>query len=523
MDFGFYILSAGLPAAPTSSSVPDDHGQLAQDIQTENFSDLIEDIAQSLPDQESVSDKQVSISPANSLAALTSSSVLIDVSQIARLVQVEALPVLPKNIAQSLSGKETLPPVKSDVPTESIPSSDAGAPTIASVEGLAPATDSPVQDLAEGISTENAHAEVAQSVQLSFAQGMEFVSFASQNVSLSHAHESGARVQDRAAIDAALAEPADPHGHQIVQPLADPELSGKALTNELPIRNGGGTPVVPAPASLEQAPGDSTLFTAPFSGSLGSDRWRSSAMERQGASHILASAYGNGAVVSPDRLSVGVQPLTVVQALETEETAPLEPLAVSVTGVGSGREQDPQESLSRDNQPLFFSGQSVLARQAQAQPQGASGSVATMTGDRITLAQAFLGENHSAAMTSASGKAQAVYVELPSHDSGPLSVRISMTDQTVHAQFTTDRNDLGALLLTRQDQLQHTLTKSGLELGQFQVHIDQRGQQDAAPDRQLRRNGDAPEHQPGSQNQHQDTRDREQPKHRPSSALSLFA
>ena len=215
--------------------------------------------------------------------------------------------------------------------------------------------------------------------------------------------------------------------------------------------------------------------------------------------------------------------MTVVQALETEETAPLEPLAVSVTGVGSGREQDPQESLTRDNQPLFFSGQSILARQAQAQPQGASASAATTTGDRLTLAQAFLGENHSAAMTSASGKAQAVYLELPSPSSGPLSVRISMTDQTVHTQFTTDRNDLGALLLTRQDQLQHTLTKSGLELGQFQVHIDQRGQQDAAPDRQLRRNGDAPEHQPGSQNHNQDTRDREQPKHRSSSALSLFA
>ena len=502
MDIGFYIPSAGEPAAPTSSSVPVDHGQLAQDAQPETFSALIKDIAQRLPDRESVSDNQVSISPAGALAALTSLSVLADVSQFVRFAQGEASSDLPKGIDQSLSGEETLPPSESDAPTESIPSSEAGAQsTIALVGGLALAPDSPRQDLPEGISAESAHAEAAQ---------------------------------NRATIDAALAKPADLPDYQVLQSLADPELSRKALTNELkhtalrtmnelPIRNGGGTPVDPAPAPLEHAPGDSTLFSTPLPDSLGSDRGRSSVVERQGARNILASAYGNGSVQSLDRLSTGVQPLAMLQALEMEETVPLEPLAVSVTGVGSGKEQDPQESLTRDNQPLFFSGQSVLARQAQAQPQGTSGSVATTTGDRLTLAQAFLSEDHSAAMASASGKAQAVHVELPPHDSGPLSVRISMTDQTVHTQFTTDRNDLGALLLTRQDQLQHTLTKSGLELGQFQVHIDQRSQQDAAPDRQPRRNGDAPEHQLGSQNHNQDARDPEQPKHRSPSALSLFA
>lgn len=481
MDIGVYIPSAGSPAAPTSSRESADYSQCAQHVQSETFSALITDIA------------------------------------------------------QSLSGEEPLPPSESDALTESTSSSDAGAQsTMASVEGLALVPDSKGQDLSGGISTEVGHAEPAQSVQLSSAHGMEFFSFASQNMSLSHARESGTKAQDRAAIDAALAEPADRPDYQILQSLADPELSRKALTNELkhtalrtmnelPVRNGGGTPVDPDPAPLEQTPGDSTLLSTPLPGSLVSDRWQSSVMERQGARNILASAYGNGNIQSPDRLSLGVQPLAMLQALETEETAPLESLGVSVAGVGSGREQDPQESLTRDNQPLFFSGQSVLARQAQAQPQGTSGSVATTTGDRLTMAQAFLGEDHSAAMTSASGKAQAVHVELLSHDSGPLSVRISMTDQTVHTQFTTDRNDLGALLLTRHDQLQHTLAKSGLELGQFQVHIDQRSQQDAAPDRQPRRNGDASEHQPGSQNHNQDARDREQPKYRSPSVLSLFA
>jgi flagellar hook-length control protein FliK len=93
----------------------------------------------------------------------------------------------------------------------------------------------------------------------------------------------------------------------------------------------------------------------------------------------------------------------------------------------------------------------------------------------------------------------------------------------VHTQFTTDRNDLGAFLLGRQDQLQQNLTKSGLELGQFQVHIDQRGQQEAFSDRQSRRNGGASEQQPASQDHNQQGQDRERPNHRPTRALSLFA
>ena len=80
-----------------------------------------------------------------------------------------------------------------------------------------------------------------------------------------------------------------------------------------------------------------------------------------------------------------------------------------------------------------------------------------------------------------------------------------MTDQMVHTQFTTDRNDLGALLLTRQDQLQHTLMKSGLELGQFQVHVDQQSRQEALPDRQSRRNSEGSEQQTTSQDHKHET------------------
>jgi hypothetical protein len=176
----------------------------------------------------------------------------------------------------------------------------------------------------------------------------------------------------------------------------------------------------------------------------------------------------------------------------------------------------------RDNRSSF-NGQFTSVQQAQSSTKGESSSGVTPEADHLKMAQTLLGEDHSATMTSASGKAQVVHMELPSHDSGPLSVRISMTDQTVHTQFTTDRNDLGALLFTRQDQLQQSLTKSGMELGQFQVHIDQRGQQEAFPDRQPRRNGGASEQQPASQDHNQESQDRERPNHRPSRVLSLFA
>jgi hypothetical protein len=98
-----------------------------------------------------------------------------------------------------------------------------------------------------------------------------------------------------------------------------------------------------------------------------------------------------------------------------------------------------------------------------------------------------------------------------------------MVDQTVHTQFTTDRSDLGTILIGRQDQLQQNLTKSGLELGQFQVHINQEGRQDAFPDRQSRRNGEASERQLASQDQNRQSQDRERPQHGAPRALSLFA
>jgi flagellar hook-length control protein FliK len=273
-----------------------------------------------------------------------------------------------------------------------------------------------------------------------------------------------------------------------------------------------------------------------------SDQSPSPVLENQGARNVLLAALENGGVQPLDRPSTEVPPSMKVQGQVTEESLlPSQSLSATVIGVsgqnpfetdaqGAGEgtffdsgENGTPESVMRDNQSSFFNSQLLSARQAQSSIDGERSPGVTPASDQLKTAQAFLGEDHSANITSASGKAQVVHVELPSHDSGPLSVRISMTDQMVHTQFTTDRNELGALLFTRQDQLQHNLAKSGLELGQFQVNIDQQGRQEALSDRQSRRNGGGFEQQPAPQDHNQQAQDRDRPAHRPSRALSLFA
>jgi flagellar hook-length control protein FliK len=268
-------------------------------------------------------------------------------------------------------------------------------------------------------------------------------------------------------------------------------------------------------------------------------------MEDHGAKIVLPAASANVAIQSLERSSAGMQPVAMAQAQGIHAPALSDQsLSIPVIGVGGGEGRSPfgadaqgagdgtffrsgesgvPESGTQGNQSQPFNGLFTSAVQAQSSPQGKGSSVVTPAADRLKMAQAFFGEDHSATVTGVPGKVQTVHVELPSHDSGPLSVRISMTDQMVHTQFITDRNDLGALLFTHQDQLQQSLAKSGLELGQFQVHIDQRGQQEALPDRQSRRNGEASEQQPDSQDRNQQAQDRERPKSRPSRALSLFA
>jgi Flagellar hook-length control protein FliK len=499
MDIGLLIPQAGCAAAPPSSSALSEKGQFTQPAPGETFSALFKGLAQNISDE----------------------------------------------LAPSLSDADDL--------IEPAPSTEANdqAPE-AALSGIAVASFFQVRDFQEVVSITDDKGESVQNSRGSTLPSIESIPLLPQGLSVVAPHEDGTLGHEPVPADQPQPRTTDSSFNSLLQPaLAHDQSSetpviqeGSHALDAPPIRKGGSAPVDLAPASLDQPSGDSVLLRTPPPGSLISDQWSSSVMENQGARNVLPAASVNGGVQSLNRPSPEIQPSRMIQEQGAQETTVLgQDLSVPVIGE-SGDGQDPfgadaqgagegtffhsgenaaLESLTRGNQSTFFNSQFTSARQAQSSPEGKGSSVVTSTGDQLKMTQAFLGEDHSATMTSAPGKAQTVHLELPSHDSGPLSVRISMTDQTVHTQFTTDRNDLGALLMGRQDQLQQNLTKSGLELGQFQVHIDQRGQQEAFSDRQSRRNDGTSEQQPASQDHDQRARDRERPNHRPPRALSLFA
>jgi len=497
------------------------------------------------------------IPPADYSASSASATGLSENGQLQQHTQGKTFSTLFKGLAENVPDEEGSSPSKSDDPAEPAPPSDAGKQAaMALVMGIASASISVVRDPPEVSVAGAGSAESTPNAQPSLPQGMEVLPFTLENVSMVHIHEAGAMGQDSAAAEGALPATTDLPGLPPLRALVVPGESGEApamtpkqtasrMTDKSFIRNGRGAPVDLPPASLDEPFSTSLLPSTLPQDSLISDQGTIPVLEHQGARNLLAAAYVNGMVRPLERPSTGIQPSEVVLEQGPEGATLLgQPLAVSVIGEIEEGGQDPfgadaqgtggetsfhsgesgaLESLTRDNQPSFFSGQLMSSRQAQSSIGGESSSGVTSAADPLKTAQALLGEDHSASITSASGKAQIVHVELPSHDSGPLSVRISMTDQMVHTQFTTDRNDLGALLFTRQDQLQHSLAKSGLELGQFQVHIDQQGRQEMLQDRQSRQNGEASEQQLTSQDHNQQAQDRERSTHRPPRALSVFA
>ena len=475
------------------------------------------------------------ISQAAGSVAPTSSSLLSEKDQLQQSAERGTFSAFLKNVAQSLSDEQHPPFSNADDSIEAATLSEAGDhATGAALSDIAVASIFPVQDLPVAGGPVSGKAESLEGFTELHAQSIDSTPLLPQGLSV------GAFSEDRTI----RTEPV---------PVIDLDPSGETparqevprATDGPPIRNGRSAPVALLPVPLEQLSGNSTLLTKMPPNALITEQGSFPVVENQGATSIFPAASVNVVIQSLERPSTGMQPLAMTQEQGTDATTLLDQsLSVPVIGEGGGEEENPfgtdahgagggtffrsgesgaPESGARGNQSQLFGGQVTSALQAQSSSQREGSSVVTPAEDRLKMTQAFLGEDHLATVASASGKSQTVHVELPSHGSGPLSVRISMTDQMVHTQFTTDRNDLGALLFTRQDQLQQSLAKSGLELGQFQVHIDQRGQQEALPDRQSRRNGEAPEQQQASQDRNQHAQDREQPKPRPSRALSLFA
>ncbi|MBI3806143.1 MAG: flagellar hook-length control protein FliK [Nitrospirae bacterium] len=555
MDIGRPIPPADRSAAPPSSSVSVERRPVTKPAHDKTFSALFGGFVHNSPVEEVSSDIGLPIHPASCSAAPVSLSASVERGQVTQSAQGKTIPALVKGLAPDVPDEEAVSPSKSEDATVPAPSADAEKQaTIVPVVVGSLVSNSAVEDSQVASSAEADRTESAQNVQRSSPPAIESSLLVLQNVSVAETHEAGVTGQASAETETAPPTTSDLPSHPALRPSVDPGQTGEspAMTpkqtvsrtaDESPIQNGRGASVDRAPVPVEQLSGNLVFPGTPPPNSLISDQLPSPVMENQGARNVLLAAFVNGGVQSLDQLSTGAQPSAKVQAQGTQETTLLgQSLPVPVigeSGEGGGdlfgadaegrgegiffhsRENGALESATRGNQPASFNGQFMSAQQAQSSSAGSS--VVTPTEDRLKMAQAFLGEDHSATVASASGKVQTVHVELPFHDSGPLSVRISMTDQMVHTQFTTDRNDLGALLFTRQDQLQQSLAKSGLELGQFQVHIDQRSQQEALPDRQPRRNGEELEQQPASQDHNRQAQDRERPDHRPPRALSLFA
>lgn len=492
------------------------------------------------------------IPPPGRSAAPPSSSALSENGQVQQPTQSGTFSALLKDAAQNTYDEQTPPLSDADDPIEPAPSTEAdNHATGAALSGIAVALFFQARDFHEVASTVADNAESLQNSTGFNLQSIESIPLLPQGLGVVAPHDDGTLGHEPVPADPPQPWTTDSSINSLLQPVLDHNQSsvtsaiqeGSRALDVPPIRNGRGAPVDLAPVPLEQLSGDSALLSTLPPGSLISEQGPSPVMENQGARNFPPAAYVNGDVQFLNRPSTVIQPSAIVQEEQgTQETALLgqslpvpvigesggggqDPFGADAQGAGEGTffESGPQESVMRGNQSPLFNDQFTSARQPQSSSQGEGSSVVTPTADNLKMTQALLGEDHSATMTSASGKAQTVHLELPSHDSGPLSVRISMTDQTVRTQFTTDRSDLGALLMGRQDQLQQNLTKSGLELGQFQVHIDQQGRQEAFPDRQSRRNGGASEQQPASQDHNQEAQDRERPNHRPSRALSLFA
>jgi hypothetical protein len=481
------------------------------------------------------------ISPAGCSAASTSSSLLSEKVQPLQLAESGIFSTLLTDVVKSLSDGKLSPFSNVDVPTEPVPLLEADDhATGAALSGIAVG---PVDDKAESLEgSTKLHVQSTESIPL-LPQGLS-VGALLEDLTVQTEPVPVDSAKSRTAGSSIDSLPATVLGlNRLGETLARQE--GLRTTDESSIRKDRSAPVALSPDLPEQPSDNPTLSTKPLPGTLIPDQEPAPVMEDQGAKIVLPAASSNVAIQSLERSSAGMQPVAMAQTQGIHATALSDQsLSVPVIGEGGGEGRNPfgtdaqgagdgtffrsgesgvPESATRGNQSQPFNGQFTSAVQAQSSPQGEGSSVVTPSADRLKMAQAFLGEDHSATATGVHGKVQTVHVELPSHDSGPLSVRISMTDQMVHTQFTTDRNDLGALLFTRQDQLQQSLAKSGLELGQFQVHIDQRGQQEALPDRQSRRNGEASEQQPDSQDRNQQAQDRERPNPRPSRALSLFA
>ena len=127
---------------------------------------------------------------------------------------------------------------------------------------------------------------------------------------------------------------------------------------------------------------------------------------------------------------------------------------------GAGRIDHSAQQTSSDPSPFAI---------AQGLHQGRSTDLGQTPVARLSIQVAVPA---TAADLPVQGAARAVTFEVAQADLGRVNVRVAMTNDLVHAHFSSDRSEVGQFLLNGQDRLQAALQANGLDMGQFRVDID---------------------------------------------------
>ncbi len=186
----------------------------------------------------------------------------------------------------------------------------------------------------------------------------------------------------------------------------------------------------------------------------------------------------------------------VIPAQETpgpkEEIAPRQP-SVALTGWQEPANQDGESGMewSGHNHREHLSGDQVPAQSTMpdvSAPATPSNSTLLSNGmDHRAFSSAPSGKLPADAQPAASAppvqptdwmpgtsanQTKSMVLELSQADLGRVNIRVAVNQDTVHAHFSSERNEMGQYLVSGQDRLQSALNASGLDLGRFQVDID---------------------------------------------------
>jgi hypothetical protein len=126
----------------------------------------------------------------------------------------------------------------------------------------------------------------------------------------------------------------------------------------------------------------------------------------------------------------------------------------------------PQESVA---EPLDAGRQSLSYQQGQGGTPSSIQSVPTATVPPPSQANRLSQDPE----TAPAPLTHSVQFDLAPADFGQLRVRVVLSDHTIHTHMSTDRAELGQMLTGQQEQLSTQLTAAGLDLGRFQVQVDQ--------------------------------------------------